>query len=244
MSNTTKQTSPTIGQLCALVGVIVSILGKMLTFHQVQFWLRESNKKLLKQKLREVFGIVIDPFTSAREEWREFYKMQFGLETDFSEVVIPLTPTEGVWRLIFIPTGLTLNATIAAMRKLFKVWVYVEDLDSNIPTNTRNTAAAYAIWVRQGVEPDVEYLGKSTREADMKGKIGVTLLEHLVHRVKHFVETKEHLDVKGATFCTGSRNTGGYVPHVYWGPAGGGVGVDARGVDGSNPLDGLREAVS
>ena len=182
-----------------------------------------------------------DKFKPLRLEWQKFYKKLFKLRADFSGVRIPEKPTQGSWRLIFIPAGLTLNVTLAAMRAKFQVWVYTEDLDAVVTTNTRTSAQSYAIWVRDGVEPDTDFLGKSTRQADMDGKIGMTLLERMVFEVKFFVETGEHLDYKGVTLCTGSRDSGGDVPHLYFDPSFGKVRVDWYRVDGSNPTNGLRQ---
>lgn len=230
-----------VRRLAQLASFITGVLAD-LSSEQITYWL--GHKTLLRQKLREVFEIVADEFVGVRAEWEKFYLDRFGLVVDFSAVVIPPKPVEGDWRLIFIPAGLTLNATVAAMRKLFKVWVYFEDLDASVTFNARTTVQSYAIWVRAGVEPDEKYLGQSTRQADPDGKIGMTLLERLVLDVKHFVETEKHLDEKGVTFCTASRDAYGSVPHVYWFPADGKVNVDWYGLDNANPANGLREAVA
>ena len=242
--NSTK--SPTIEMLCVLAGFITSVLAE-LSFQQVQNLLSHKNT-LLRKKLMEVFEIVtavtVDPFVDLRAEWQKFYADHFGLAVNFSETTIPTRPTEGSWRLLFIPTRLTMNTTLAGMRKLFKVWVYTENMDGNITTNTRTSATCYAVWVRDGMEPDDKYLGKSTRQADMDGVIGVTLLERLVFGVKYFTETGKHLDVKGITLCTGSRNSDGNVPYVYWHSDTGEVNVHWFSVDNSLSAHGLRQAVS
>lgn len=245
MSQTTGQTSatkkPTLEMLLALASFIAGVMSG-LPFEKIQYWLK--NKTLLKHKLQGVFEIPVDLFEDVRTNWQEFYKDHFGLTVDFSGVFIPAKPTGGSWRLIFIPQGLTLNATIVAMRKIFKVWVYNEDLDGTVTTNTRTSVKSYVVWVRVGDEPDAEYLGKSTRIADMEGKIGVTLLERLLFGLKHFTETNKHLDVKGVTFCTGSRNAVGSVPGVCWGAGRGEVGVGWYGVGKADAVYGLRQAVS
>lgn len=243
MSQMTGQTSyrTRIRQLANLAGFIVGVLAD-LPEEKIRYWLGE--KTYLKHKLQEVFQIPASLFVEVRTEWEEFYKDYFGLAVDFSTVSIPAKPVLGSWRLIFVPQGLTLNATIAAMRKHFKVWVYTEDLDDDIPTNTRTSATAYAVWVQVSDEPDAEFLGKSTRTADMEGKIGVTLLERLLLGFKHFTETGKHLDIKGVTFCTGSRSTDGGVPGVCWRAGGREVSVCWYRVDGSSGPCGLRQAVS
>jgi hypothetical protein len=145
---------------------------------------------------------------------------------------------------MFIPVGLTMNTVLAVMRAKFKVWVYREDLDASVTVNTRTSAQSYAIWVRDGVEPDEKYLGQSIRQADLDGKIGMTLLERMVLEVKYFVETEKHLDEKGLTFCTGSRDSDGDVPCVYFFPGTGRVRVGWGGLGNSNEAFGLRSAVS
>jgi hypothetical protein len=236
--------------LLELVKAIMTILAG-LTLEQVQILLG-SKKGILQTKLQEVFEVTFrtevvlnDPYSRLRREWEGFYNQYFGIIVDFSGVIIPTAPSalEGIFRIIFVPQGLTLKQVIAAMRNLFKVWVWNEELDSVISVNTRTSAKTYAVWVRNGLEPDAMYLGRSTRDADMTGAIGVTLIERLVLETKHFTETKNHLDVKGVTLCTGSRDSDGDVPGVYWRPAYSEVYVYGYGVDGSNPYYGLREAV-
>lgn len=234
---------PTLQMIISLAGFIAGVLAQM-SFEQVQYLLSKKNI-ILRKKLQEVFNIVTDPHVAVREEWQKFYADYFKVTVDFSGVVIPAKPTEGSWRLVFISMGLSMNATLAVMRSVFKkVSTYQENLDGNVPTNTRKSDKSYAVWVRVGVEPDEKYLGKSTREADMAGTIGTTLLERLVLGVKTFVENGSHLDVNGVTICTGSRDSGGYVPYVCFYPYAGGVCVRWYDVGCPDAAGGLREAVS
>lgn len=246
MSKTTGQTSatkrPTLEMVLALASFIAGVLAK-LSFEQVDTLLKNKNG-LLRKKLQEVFEVALDPLMEVRLEWEKFYLDHFGITVDFSGIEIPKQPTGGSWRLIFVPKGLTLNATIVAMQKHFEVWVYTEDLDGNVPTNTRTSATSYAVWVQVGDEPDPEYLGQSTRTADMEGKIGITLLERLVLGLKYFIEIGKHLDIEVVTLCTGSRRVGGAVPGVYWYAGNGKVRVDLFDVDIVSAMCGLRQAVS
>ena len=230
-----------IRQLTALAGFIASVLAR-LPFEQLRTLLKD--KTTLRKNLQMVFQIPVDPYADVRIWWQEFYFKYFKIVIDFSEVLIPEKPTDGPHELQFHAKGLTMNGVIAVMRSLFKVWTYQDDLDATVTINTRTSAQSYAIWVRTGVEPDQKYLGKSTRDADMDGKIGMTLLERLVLEVKYFVATGQHLDVKGVTLCTGSRYSGGSVPSVCWRAADAEVDVGAFSVDISYPTFGLRSAVS
>jgi hypothetical protein len=242
MERTSTSKESTVRQILDLAAFVASVLAR-LSFEQVKFLLGNKDT-VLRKKLQEVFEIAGERCVDVYEEWQDFYRQHFNMIVDFSGVQIPEKPTEGSWRLLFIPVGLSMHTTLAVMRTKFKVWTYIEDLDASVTKNTRTSATSYAIWVRDGVEPDEKYLGKSTREADMDGNIGVTLLERLVFEVKFFVETGNHLDIKGVTFCTGSRNSDGNVPYVYFDPSTGEVCVSWCRVDDAGGAYGLRQAVS
>lgn len=240
MKNGTDSQKPSFGQLGSLAGFIVEFLATVLNATQVAYWLGHKNE--LKRKLREVFSIT-DEFSGVREEWQNFYKEKFNWTVDFSTVIIPAMPTDGKWRLLFIPKGMMMNLAFKIASGLFPSWRYSDDLDAVITKNIRNTENHYAIWVRDGVEPDQEFLGKSTRQVDLDMKIGITLLERIIFEVKYFTETGNHLDIKGLTYCSGSRDANGNVPHAcldYFG----GFRVDWRGLDGADGGCGIRSAVS
>lgn len=213
MNNGKNPEKPSFGQLGSLAGFIVEFLASILNFSQVTYWL--AHKSELKKKLRIVFSIV-DEYADAREEWQRIYKTHFNWDVDFSQVIIHTMPTNGKWRLLFIPKGMTLNLAFSICEKLFTTWKYADDLNKAISKNIRNTESHYAVWVRDEVEPDKEFLGKSTRQADLEMKIGITLLERIIFEIKYFTETGNHLDIKGATFCSGSRDSDGNVPGADW----------------------------
>jgi len=242
MGRTSTSKESTVKQILDLAAFIASVLAR-LSFEQVKYLLGNKDT-VLRKKLQEVFEIPVETYADVRAEWQRFYRDHFAVTIDFSDVEIPSKPEESSWRLIFIPAGTSLNQTLAVMREKFQVWTYAEDLDKEISTNTRTSAKSYAVWVQTGEEPDSKYLGKSTREADMDGKIGVTLLERLVFEVKFFTEMEKHLDYKGITFCTGSRYSDGRMPDVCFDPGKTQVWVGWFSVDYSDPSHGLREAVS
>ena len=241
MSNGTESKKPSIKQLATLAGFITECLAEFLNLERVQYWLK--NKTELKRKLREVFSIT-DEYGDIRRQWEQFYKNQFGWDMDFSLVLIPTRPEVGSWRLLFIAKGLTMNRGFEQCKKLFKSWRYNDDLDKAIPINARNANENYAVWVRDGIEPDAEHLGKSTRQVDPDMKIGITVLERIIFEIKYFLETGSRLDTKGVTFCSGSRFSGGIVPSCYWSPASGKFRVDWYNLDVSNSGSGVRSAVS
>jgi hypothetical protein len=240
MENATQsKKKPSLKQLLALASLIASVLEEIFTSNQAQYWIQ--NKGKLRMKLREVFEITADAYTEIREEWQKFYQSELGIEVDLSAVQVPEKPAEGNYRLLFIAKGLTPNKVYDSW-KFPKKWRYNDDLDKAVPTNKRTTTESYAIWVLAGDEPDAEFLGKSTKTADPSMEIGMTLLERMIFESKYFLETGKHLDVKGVTFCSGSRNSGGDVPRVYLGTLGG-VCVDWYGLGNSDSKGGIRRAV-
>lgn len=215
MSATESKEKPSLKQLLALAAFIAGVLEEIFSHGQIQYWLK--NKGKLRTKMFEVFAIAPDAFTELREEWQKFYQSAFGIEVDLTGVVIPERP-EGNYRLLFIAKGLTPNKVFDAWK--FPKWRYSDDLDKAVPTNKRTATESYAIWVLAEVEPDAEFLGKSTNQADPSMEIGMTLLERMIFESKYFAETGKHLDVKGVTLCSGSRHSVGGVPSVCLGTDG------------------------
>jgi len=198
-------------KLGLLAGFIIEFLATIFSDDQIDYHL--GHKAKLKKKLREVF-LITDEFFEIREEWQRFYKTYFNWDVDFNQIIIPPNPN-GKWRLLFIPKGMTLNLAFSICEKLFKSWKYTENLNEVVTKNIRNTENHYAIWVRDEIEPDQEFLGKSTRQSDPDMLIGITLLERILFEIKYFTGNGVHLDIKGVTFCSGSRNTNGTVPDAY-----------------------------
>lgn len=220
MENGTDVKAPAMLSLekqASLAGFITEKIIKGSSVEQVEYWL--GHKKELSKNLNLVFSLIPeDEYSAEREEWKNFYKQQFDWDVDFSQVIIPVKPEPelGNWRLIFISKGLTINLAFSQASKLFQTWKYAEDLDKAIPVNIRNTQNSYAIWVKDGVEPDAEFLGQSTKKADPDMKKGITVLEGIILEMKFFLETGNHLNIKGVTFCSGSRGSDGDVPGVVW----------------------------
>ena len=185
-------------------------------------------------------------YQKERKEWENFYQTHFKEKVDLSKVKIPKKPTTGSWRLIFIKQGLTIEEAFQKCKELFDAIKYTQEpLDEVVTENTRKpTQQHYAIWVKDTLEPDPEYLGKSTQQVDPDMKIGITLLERLILELKYYSETKKHLDIKGATFCTGSRVADGGVPGVLWNGDYSKLRVCWYNLDYSFPEYGLRVAVS
>jgi len=244
MGNGTDVKAPAMLSLemqASLAGFITEKIIKGSSVEQVEYWL--GHKKELSKNLNLVFSLISeDQYSAEREDWQKFYKTQFDWDVDFSQVIIPSLPEFGKWRLIFIAKGMTMNLAFDKASKLFSTWRYNDDLDKAVTTNIRNTQNSYAIWVQDEVEPDVAYLGKSTRQADPDMNLGITVLEGIILEMKYFLETDNHLNIKGATFCSGSRGSDGNVPGVDW--SSGGFRVSWCDLGGSGSGCGIRLVVS
>ena len=249
MTHGTDPKSPKFfNKLGVLLGVIIEVatgIFSKMNEAEMQYWIgrKESFRKDLQKELQKLLNIA-DVFVSDRERWRKFYQKHFSIETTFAHVTVPARPIEGSWSLIFIAQGLTLNQVYDTMSKAFKCWRYSDDLDASVVKNARNTQSAYAIWVRDGQEPDEKYLGKSANQADPNMAIGVTFLERMIMEIKCFDWTGKHLDIKGFTLCTGSHLYGGDVPRVRWDSGDQEVRIRWSSLDGFSSDYGLREAIS
>jgi hypothetical protein len=242
---TDRKKSPNFKKIGILIGFIVEAVNEIffnMSEDQLAYWILK--KDAMRKQLRSMFKVTEETFFEEKEQWRKFYHKHFSFELNFTDLVIPQKPTEGTWRLIIISQGLTLMQVYKAMSNAFKSWKYADDLDKAVPTNARDTKNAYPIWVRDGVEPDEKYLGKSTNQADPNMTIGVTLLERMIHEMTYFDETGKHLDIKGVTFCSGSRDSDGCVPRVRWDANDQEVKVSWFGLGRSGAGCGVREAVS
>ena len=122
----------------------------------------------------------------------------------------------------------------------FPVYSYYSDkeLDKQFPIPKILTEREF----QDSVEPDPETLGKSTKEADPEMK-GITLRERIIMELEYFERTGKHLDIKGITFCSGSRNSDGDVPDACLGD-GGRFEVDYVGIGNSDSGYGIRSAVN
>lgn len=254
-------TAQQVKQLGILLAFVLEIVTRIVTRYfftlspdEVEALLQSKGMlfKKIKEALAPVFAMAADGYAVQRAYWEGIYITHFGMEADFSEVVIPKKPSVGKWRLIFILKGLTMNHATAMHRKIlvahdpqWKLWQYADDLDAAITRNIRTSAESYAIWVHDEQEADEEFCGESILQADPNQSIsiGVTVLERLVFGAVHFIGTKQHLDVKGVTLCSGSRDADGYVPYVYWDLDNREVHVDWCGLDYSHSGVGVRRAV-
>lgn len=126
-------------------------------------------------------------------------------------------------------------------RAKFPVNSYYNDdrLDKDFPAPKEATTRYFL----KEQEPDKETLGLSINQAETKGFTnGITIRERILLELAYFEETGKHLDVKGLTFCSGSRNSDGNVPAADWG--GDEFGLSWYDLGDSFGACGIRSAVS
>ncbi len=149
-------------------------------------------------------------------EWCNFYRDEFGIELNLSNLVIPLK-REGCDCLLIIASGITIEQVFQKCKSKFGAWKCTDtDLDQAVPTNDRTNSETYAIWVRDRQKADEELMNKSANQLAQEKIPGITLLERLIYELKYFKETGKHLDINSWALCSGSRYTGGDVPSVFW----------------------------
>lgn len=159
----------------------------------------------------------------ANIDWPGTYKT-FGMEDEYKEAMkkLPAWQDAGLWIVPVIGIGkkcVGCNMVVTAMRKRFKVWPYYDDLEANIVRNDRSPAnGSYLVGFRRTIEADEENRDLSANKLAERQHIGTTCLERLILGYGYHLTTGQHLDVKCATLCPGSRYSDGDVPGVYYNP--------------------------
>lgn len=201
----------------SLAGFITEKIINGSSVEQVDYWL--GHKEELTNNLNLVFSLIPeDEYFVERQYWQKFYKTQFNWDVDFSQIIIPIRPNIGNWRLIFIAKGLTMNLAFKKASKLFPfpAWRKCADYLNKTISNVRNTKNSYAVWVKDyhEFEPYPEFLFHPTRLSEML--LSVTLLEVIILEMKYFTETGNHfLKNKVVIFCGDSRYSDGRLSCVY-----------------------------
>ncbi|MGD0230300.1 MAG: hypothetical protein ABSC19_08070 [Syntrophorhabdales bacterium] len=160
--------------------------------------------------------MIANAYADSLLDWERFYLKHFGPTYDFASLAIPACPGDG-WRLLII-ADIPLGQLYAKCKELFECWCWTDSsFDGIVTSNERDIKnGPYAIWVRNNVEADEELKNLSATEIKEKGIATETLAERLVHELKFFAETGEHLDLKNVTLCAGSLDSFGVVPGVCW----------------------------
>lgn len=149
--------------------------------------------------------------------WQKIYKKWFNMEIDISNLSVPKNYNPQKHFLLVVAKGITMNAVVAAMRKRFKVYLYIEDLDTSVTKNDRTPEnGTYLVLFYRNIEADEEFKNMSADNLAKKGHKGITLLERLLLEVCSKTKCKKHLDIDNWTLCSDSRRFVGRVPRVGW----------------------------
>lgn len=169
---------------------------------------------------QEIIAQFYDPalnsafYRDTLEEWEIFYKKYFDVPVNLSKISIPRIRKEFDRLLIIIP-GIPVLRIISIMDSKFRIAVESSDYSLYKTIDERRDAGnPYAIWVRDGEEPETDFLSRSAEWMYNCPKASETLKERLIHGLKYWDENKKHLDVDVATLCSGSKNSHGTTPIV------------------------------
>lgn len=196
----------------SLAGFLTETIIKIFPKENIDYLLRHKN--FFKKRVKEVFN---DGFLEERDLWEKFYKKNFNLDVDFSNVSIPKSPIDlDNWMLVFLSNKLTNYLILNLASKLFQVKSNL-DLDKTLLIDERSIKDAYAVWVNLDLKPEKNSLGKTAKECDPFRCLGVTLKERVIVEIQYFLKTNKHLDQNYFTLCSGSTSKDELsVPSVSW----------------------------
>jgi len=179
--------------------------------------LLRSDKSLAQEVAKLIKSKVKVETSDILTIWQKIYKEWFGMEINVSGLKVPDNYDPEKHFLVLVAKGITMNTVVEAMRKRFKVYLYTEDLNSDVTKNDRSSEGGhYLVLFNKNVEADEEFKNMSADDLIKKGHQGITLLERLLLEVLYYNKTEKHLDVENATLCAGSRDSDDDVPHVNW----------------------------
>ncbi len=97
-------------------------------------------------------------------EWQEFYRIEFDLEVNFSDLIIP-PRQDGFGRLLVIASGIICEQVFQKCCFQFNAWKYTDsNLDQVVLINDRINKKTYAVWVRGRVEANQELKNRSANQ--------------------------------------------------------------------------------
>ncbi len=154
------------------------------------------------------------------EQRTKFCRSFYGLDPDFSQVVLPpMRPGFG-WTSL-IPMGLTAEHVYSVCSGLFPCRKFTqENLDSLLMWYWEERDArkgSYAVRLRNQVEADPQLVNLSIKGINTRKLTTITLVERLDLELAYWVRKRKHLDVSHITWCSGSRFFDySCAPAVHW----------------------------
>jgi hypothetical protein len=147
-------------------------------------------------------------------DWKKVYET-LGMKVDFNNDDV----NDPNYWVVPVFKDVTPNKVVKALRYFnVNMYLYTDDLDKGVPTNDRDPAkdGNYRVKFLKTIEADPELKEKSADTLAKEKIKGITLLERLLLELGYFLTTGNHLDVENVTLCSGSRDSDGNVPSVYW----------------------------
>ncbi len=168
------------------------------------------------------------PYEKEVREWQKFYKEQFEIQRSFSFIRIPKSRL-GYNRLLIIVPELKSEQIFNRIEKVIStkseiVTTRFSDLNAIVPEP--KFSKNYAVWVKDNIESDLSLALDNPNKL-----LVITLEERLVFELKYFLETGQHLDIRGYTHCINARDAWWNYAVVTWYP-----GQNRFTVDPSQPL--------
>lgn len=189
--------------LAALSSLLIKLKQKKISLEELEALVKKECYFQSADELREI-----------NLEWLQFYREVFGsyLNIDghhFSAAAGQLPQYRpGFGWLMFIPGGLTLDLAIEACRDEFPVefsLAYVQCKWAHCRSGASfNSHGSYYLGVRNRIEADKNLLGLSAGRIWEQEISSINLIEMLILHLKHFLDTKQHLNIKTRTICAGS----------------------------------------
>ena len=133
---------------------------------------------------------------------------------NYTSLRIPLNPPAAFTLPIVNARGISADMLVTRMRKEFKVWVNICDLDS-VSSDRSPASSSYIVLVRDRIEADDELVNESADMLAEKAISGITLPERLRLEFFYWWKTGQHLDLVNMTLASGSRHYG-VVPRVCY----------------------------
>jgi len=175
-------------QIQDLAATLVQTVPDGLPFDRAQ-WLIGHKGEWMPRVGEILVGCSVPDVAELLRDWEKFYLDVFGLQKDFSDVVVP-PHRAGFDRLIVVMEGMTPNKVLRSCHDRFPTWSWTDDLDDEaVAKNDREPTRSYAVWVRDRVEADEELENFSAMELKERNVQGVTLLERLLLELKFHLET-------------------------------------------------------
>lgn len=189
---------------------------------------RKSRDKMLEESVKEN---IVEQYTGSKlggsaekeisveikekvKDWENFLKKRFPeTQLDLSKLEIPkrTAEEEKEFTRLLLRTG-----KLELFKKCKELFPSVnhnsEDLDEFIAKNITEDSF---IWVRDVEAADEKHKNKSGNMAEEEGLNAETIADRIMHELKYFDETGDHLDKQTGTL-TSSRASGGFVLYAHW----------------------------